>query len=617
MELFRMLGRAVGAFWRVLDESRRAVVNIIFLLIVVALLGVLTASAPVVPDGAALILQPSGVLVEELSDEPVDRALDRLEGEAPRETLLSDLIEAVDRAVDDERIGLLLLDLDGMAPSSLSKIQDLAAAVDRFRETGRPVVAAGDYFLQSHYALAAHADQIYLHPEGAVLITGYARYRNYFRQAIEKLEIDWNVFRVGDYKSFVEPYTRDDMSPEDAESSLVWMNELWSALRGEIEAARGLEEGTIAAYVDSYVERLEAMKGETGQLALDAGLVDALLQHDEVDTRIADVVGRDGGGFKGIEHRRYLAIERAAEGFSSGEEIAVIVASGDIVPGRGEPGRVGSAELTRQIRQVRDDADVAAVVLRVDSPGGSAFASDLILRELELLQQAGKPLVVSMSSVAASGGYWIAMGADEIWARPSTITGSIGIFAMIPTFEGTLGKLGISTDGVSTTELGGLFRLDRDLTEPTRRIIQSTIEAGYEDFVTKVAEHRGLEIDAVRELAGGRVWAGSQAQALGLVDELGGFEDAVAAAARLAGVESPVVTLIERPMSPGERLIVSLLGGASSVLGEGGLAGIRTDPLGDLGPLLRSLKDLDQRLAGSSATADPAHRYAYCFCDVR
>jgi protease IV len=596
-------------FWSFVDQARRATVNVLFLLLVLFLfVGSSSSGGPGIRSGSALVLDPEGFIVEQYAGEPMDRAMDRAFDRGRPEVLLRDIVAAIDRAATDDRISSLVLDLDAMAPTGLSKIQEIARAIDRFRDQGKPVIAAGDFYGQGAYMLASRADQVFLHPQGAVFIAGFGRYPSYFREALETLRINWNVFRVGEYKSVAEPYLRDDMSPEDREASQAILSDLWATYVDDVESMRGLDQGTIQDYADRFADHVTDAEGDLAVAAQRAGFVDELLHHHEMADRISEYTGRDGsGGFIAVGLSSYLQEMHSASALSSGgDAIAVIVAAGTILPGEQPPGTVGSQTLRGLIQQAEEDDSIAAVVLRIDSPGGSAFASDLIIRDLDQLRASGKPVVVSMSSVAASGGYWIALGGDEIFAEPSTITGSIGIVTMFPTFEGAMDWLGIHSDGVGTTELSGAFRSSQDLSPELSRIFQQSTESGYLRFITLVAERRGMEIDAVDRIARGRVWSGEAAEQLSLVDRLGGLEDAIESAAARADIEDYRVTYLEPQLTPGQRLLVDLLE-ASAPLGIG-----RSSTMSQLESLIAPVLVQVNLLA---QFRDPTHRYAYCFCD--
>jgi protease-4 len=569
-----------------------------------------------VPAIGALIVAPDGTLVDQLSGDPLERALAEIRGSPIRETLLKDLVDAIRYAKDDERIKVLVLELDGMDDAGLSKLQELADEILQFKESGKPVVAVGDSFSRNQYYLAAHADDVYMHPMGYVFIDGYSRYLPYYREALEKLQVDFHVWSVGEYKSFVEPITRDDMSEADRVAASEYLGALWDSYQVDVTAARELSVDTLQRYADNAVELLTEAGGNTGQMALNVGLVDELLPHDLMAVRIESLVGApddDESGSPRIRHSNYLRAMRAGAVTDTGSEaVAVLVAAGTILDGAQPPGAVGGESTAALIRQARDDDRIKALVLRVDSPGGSAFASELILRELEVFQQTGRPVVVSMSSVAASGGYWISMSADEIWASPATLTGSIGIGATIPTVPRTLAALGIHIDGLGTTELAGQFNLTRPLGPDAVNLIAQSIDNGYDQFIGKVAAHRELELAAVDTVAQGRVWIGTRAQELDLVDRLGNLGDAIASAAELAGLAEGdfAVRYIEKELGLSERLALEFVKSTGPLL-----RGVH------LGPAFSSEF---QRLLDVAAAPfkwvdslnDPRDLYAYCFCDV-
>jgi len=596
-------------FWNLVDQARRATVNVLFLLLLLLLfVGGGSRGGLTVPNGAALLIDPEGYVVEQYTGEPMDRAMDQAFGRDRPEVLLRDVIAAIDRAAGDSRISALVLDLDTMAPVNLSKLMAMARAIDRFSDSGKLVIAAGDFYDQGAYLLAARADEIYMHPQGAVYIDGFGRFPSYFRQALEKLRITWNVFRVGEYKSIAEPYLRDDMSPEDREASQAVLSDLWTAYASDVERQRELAPGTIQDYADNFTTHVADAEGDLGATAMHADLVDGLMQHRGMEDRLVEISGEAAdGSFRGVHLETYLT-EMAASNVlhGSGDAVAVIVAAGTILPGEQPPGTIGSDSLRMLIRQAQDDDSVRAVVLRVDSPGGSAYASDLIIRDLDALRASGKPLVISMSSVAASGGYWIALGGDEIIAEPTTITGSIGIVTMFPTFEGTLDWMGVHSDGVGTTAMSGALRSDQDLSPEMARLFQQTTESGYRRFIELVAERRGMEVEAVDAIARGRIWSGQDAERLGLVDRLGGLADAIASAAARAGITDPRVTYLEPQLSPGQRFIIDLLE-ASAPLDIG-----RASTLSQLETLVEPVLTEMSQLARFK---DPTHRYAYCFCD--
>src|SRR6187551_687092 len=456
--------RIISGAWRGLDRLRR-LLHLIFLLgIFLFLLAAAVGERVFIPQSAALLIAPRGTLVDQLSGNALDRALARAQGAALRETLVRDIVDALRAARDDDRIKAVVLDLDELTGAGLSKLQAVAAEIRDFKQSGKPVIAVGDSFTRDQYYLAAQADDVYMNPMGQVLVDGYARFLPYYKSLLEKFYVDYNVWTVGEFKSFVEPITRDDMSPQDEEASRAFLNQLWGAYQADVTTARGMPAPALQQYADDIVRLLSNARGDTAQLAKDYGLVDDLLTRDVMRERIRERMGetKPASGQSDTysqvtldDYVTWLRTEGAPA--SQPNKIAVIVASGEIVDGSQPPGSIGGDSTSELIRRARADTSVKALVLRVDSGGGSAFASDVILRELQVFQQTNRPVVVSMGSVAASGGYWISMGANEIWASPTTLTGSIGVGATIPTFQRLLDKIGVHIDGIGTTELAGAF----------------------------------------------------------------------------------------------------------------------------------------------------------------
>lgn len=609
--------RVLGKIWRGLDRLRKAVHLVFMLFLLLIVLAALAPKHQPIPALAALLLAPQGTLVDQLSGDPLERALARAQGVPLQETLLLDLVEALREARDDRRIGTVVLQLDGLAGAGLSKLQELGQEIEAFKESGKPVIALGNAFSQAQYYLAAHADEVYMHPMGSVVLDGYSRYVPYYKSALEKLYIDYEVWTVGEFKSFVEPITRDDMSPEDREASRAYLSALWDAYQADIAAARGLSADGLQRYADDMVALLREAGGDTAVLAVDHGLVDELKTRDEMRARVREIVG--GGdesdrGFTGVDHAAYLAARRAVDLTPDRDsKIAVVVASGTILDGAQPPGTVGGDSTAELVRRATRDEQVKALVLRVDSPGGSAFASDIIARELEVFQESGRPVVVSMGSVAASGGYWIAMGADEIWAHPTTLTGSIGVGATVPTFPRTLAQLGINVDGLGTTALSGEFDITQGIGENARELIAQSVQHTYAEFIGRVAKHRGREVVEIDRLARGRVWVGSEALENGLVDELGDIGDAIASAAELAGLAEGGynVDYIAPELSVAERLMLELFSVSAPAI-----AAIGFEPRMPVA-IERLLEAASQPLAFLELFNDPRGIYAYCFCDVR
>ena len=426
-----------------------------------------------------------------------------------------------------------------------------------------------------------------------------------------------NVFRVGAYKSAVEPYTRSDMSPEDREESLAYLGAMWQGYQGDVEKARKLGQGTIAGYVDTLAGGMMSLKGDGAKLALDAGLVTGVRTSLEVERELIDIVGEDEdtASYRAVGVEDYLRVVNAeAKLRGDGKPlVGVVVAAGEILDGDQPAGTVGGESTARLIREARLDDDIKALVLRIDSPGGSMFAAEQIHREIEAFKAEGKPIVVSMGDLAASGGYYIAAPADEIWARPTTITGSIGIFATIPTINRTLGKVGVEVDGVGTTPWAGQLRLDRPLGKEAGEFLQATVEHGYETF--RAASRRVVKTrDQVDAVAQGRVWAGVDAKRQGLVDHLGGFHDAVEAAAARARLKdgSYDIEFIEPSLSWAQELALQVRTGALEGLAR---LGIRL-PSSPLARIARQLDPVAAELERWSRLESANRLYAYCFCSL-
>ena len=540
---------------------RRLVANVAFVALLVFLLSLVFGDKSAkIPESAVLVLAPAGVIVEQRSESLLSSEL--LGEDITAETVLKDVIDALDHAGQDPRIKAVLLDLTKLQGAGFSKLQDIGAALKRFRESGKPVIAASDLFMQRNYYLAAHADRVYLNPMGGVLLTGFGVYQNYYKSALDKLQIQFHVFRVGSYKSALEPFMRDDMSDFDRTANSALLEVLWASYKNDVAGQRRIDPTTIDDYVNHFPSRLAASRGETAQLALSFGLVDELKTADQLRDELVEIAGEDRSkrSYNRVRFDEYLKSARSSSPKIGGEEpkVAVIVAQGVILEGTQPAGRIGGASLSALIHQAWKNEATRAIVLRIDSPGGSAFASEAIRRELELARRAGKPVVVSMGSVAASGGYWIASGADEIWAAPTTITGSIGIFSAFPTFERSLQALGISNDGVGTTRLADAFNPNRPMNSLMADAMNQFMEQGYRTFIARVAEGRNMTTEAVRTVAEGRVWAGQSALEKGLIDSLGGLEAAIESAAKRAGLETYAIDYLQQPLTRRERLLKEL-----------------------------------------------------------
>ena len=599
--------------WRGLDVLRRFL-HLIFLLVVFGFVfGALRVSLPTVPAKAALLVAPEGELVEQMSGDPLERAIQEARGQGRPETLLWDAVDAIRAAAKDKRIPVLAIDLEKFDGAGQPTLEELARAIREFRAAGKKVVAFGTQFTQDRYYIAAQADEIYLDPLGFVLLDGYGRYRMFFKEALDKVGVDINVFRVGAFKSAVEAYTRTDMSPEDKEESLAYLNALWTNYQASMTRARKLPADAISTYVNTLSKAVPAAGGNAAQVALKAGLITGIKSSQEVERRLIDLVGQDeqNGSFQAVHQQDYVRVAHAQKKLHGDgkKHVGVIVASGEILDGDQPPGTIGGDSTARLIRQARLDRDTQAVVLRVDSPGGSVLASEHIYRELQALRASGKPVVVSMGDLAASGGYYISAPADEIWASPATLTGSIGIFAIIPTIDKTLGKVGVNVDGVGTTALASQMRLDRPLGTEARALIQSEIERGYDVFLERVSTGRKKTREQIDSIAQGRVWAGADAKRLGLVDGLGSFDDATKSAARRAKLTDYEVVFMEPELSWAQELVLQMKTRAvRAFLSVGSLT---PNPLAQMAQRFDPLTKEVQRL---SRFTEPNRVYAYCFC---
>ncbi|MGR0482353.1 MAG: signal peptide peptidase SppA [Candidatus Electronema sp. V4] len=522
------------------------------------------ATPTAVPDGAALVLAPRGSILEKKLPVNPAEELSGLFSNAPqrKELFLQDIISGLRAAAKDSRIKLLVILPDQLEQAGLNQLRDIGQAIAEFRAAGKQVIAAADNYSQGQYYLAAWSDEIYLHPMGEVGLTGFGLFSFYLRELLDKLEVTFHVFRVGEFKSAVEPFLRTDMSPEAKANGSRWLGRLWDSFSSDIAKQRRMTPQEFQNVVSRLAERLEAAGGDAALMAQQSRLVDGLKSDEELRGYLRGLVGGgegddDAGDFKQIDFSTYLNAVSSSPP-SNKDRVAILTAQGDIVYGEGGENQIGSAALVRQLRKLRQDSQVKAVVLRIDSGGGSAFASELIRQELLLLRKAGKPVVVSMGSAAASGGYWIAAAADRIVASPYTITGSIGIFGLLPTFEKTLAKAGIYSDGIGTTELAGAGSVGRPLPENFRRAIQTQVEQGYRRFLDIVAEGRKMNREDVEKLAGGQVWDGAAAFELGLADQLGSLNDAVAAAAAMAGLPADQAAPVEEDFNPAEIFLRSL-----------------------------------------------------------
>ncbi|HCG7540620.1 signal peptide peptidase SppA [Vibrio parahaemolyticus] len=614
-KLFKFIGLIFKGIWKSITFIRLALANLIFLLMIAVFYFAFTYTGegrPVIEKESALVMNLSGPIVEQRRYvNPMDSVAGSLLGnEMPKENVLFDIVDTIRYAKDDAKVSGLVLALRDLPETNLTKLRYIAKALNEFKTSGKPVYAVGDFYNQSQYYLASYADKVYMAPDGGVLIKGYSAYSMYYKTLLEKLDVSTHVFRVGTYKSAIEPFIRDDMSDAAKESATRWVTQLWSAFVDDVTTNRNINAKVLNPTMEELLTEMKSVDGDLAQLAVKMGLVDELATRQDIRTLFAKEFGSDGkDSYNAISYYDYLATIRPDYTLAN-HDIAVVVASGAIMDGQQPRGTVGGDTVASLLRQARNDEKVKAVVLRVDSPGGSAFASEVIRNEVEALKKAGKPVVVSMSSLAASGGYWISMSADKIVAQPTTLTGSIGIFSVITTFEKGFSKLGINTDGVGTSPFSG-DGITTGLSEGASQAFQLGIEHGYKRFISLVGSNRDMTVEEVDKVAQGRVWTGQDALSFGLVDQMGDFDDAVELAAKLANVTDYGIYWVEEPLSPTELFLQEFVNQVKVSLGV------------DATSLLpKSLQPVAQQFEQDASLLqsfnDPKGQYAFCLnCQVQ
>ena len=540
-----MVKKFFGYLWAGVDGFRKVIHLVLMIFVFVMILAALGSgkSPAKITSGTVLLLNPSGVLVHELKAGELDLELQRISGDPPPETLVRDVVRALEHAAEDDRIAAVLVDTKKLAGGGFTKLQDIAAAMREFRESGKPMISYARSYSQSDYLLAAQADEVFVHDLGGVDIRGFGRWRYFYGEALKKLGIDAHVFRVGEYKSFVEPYFRNSMSEEDRRSAEQWLGVLWDLYKREVSEARGLAGDALDHYAAGLTEALEEADGDLAKVNVEAGLVDAIHNEDTfsayMEERFGDPDDPDDGDYNKVSFADYLeTADRENPAYKDDDNnVAVVAVVGSITDGSASPGTAGGDSIAKLVRHAAEEESIQALVLQVDSPGGSAFASEVVSAAVSTVSEAGKPVVVSMSSVAASGGYYVSAKADEIWAYPGTITGSIGVGTVAFTAPRLFERIGFSQDGLGTTPLSELALEGRDLQDDARRQITAQIDRVYDRFVGHVSLGRAMTFEEVDAIGRGRVWAGTDAAAQNLVDNLGTLEDAIASAAALAGLE--------------------------------------------------------------------------------
>ncbi|EGQ8175066.1 signal peptide peptidase SppA [Vibrio vulnificus] len=613
--LFKLIGLVFKGIWKAITFVRLALTNLIFLLSVALVYFIYFYghdTQPQVEQPSALVLNLSGPIVEQsLYINPMESFTSSLFGEEiPKENVLFDVVDTIRYAKDDEKITGLVLSLRDMPETNLTKLRYIAKALNEFKASGKPIYAIGAFYNQSQYYLASYADKIYLAPDGGVMLKGYSAFNLYYKTLLEKLDVTTHVFRVGTYKSAIEPFVRDDMSPAAKESATRWLTQLWGAFVDDVANNRNIDPKTLNPSMEEFLSQLKSVNGDLAALSIKLGLVDELATRQQLRAQLAEKFGASGDdSYKAISYYDYRATMR--DNFDvNADDIAIVVASGTIMDGQQPRGTVGGDTVAGLLRQARNDDKVKAVVLRVDSPGGSAFASEVIRNEVQALKDTGKPIVVSMSSLAASGGYWISMSADKIIAQPTTLTGSIGIFSVITTFEKGFNKLGIYTDGVGTSPFSG-EGISTGLSKGASQAFQMGIEHGYQRFISLVGNNRDLSLDAVDKVAQGRVWTGYDALQHGLVDQIGDFDDAVAEAAKMAQLENYNLYWVEEPLSPTEQFIQEFMKQVKISMG--------VDIQSILPPSLQPVaQQMEQHASLLQNFNDPKGYYAFCLnCEVQ
>ena len=608
----RVFGFLTKPFIVLANFTRHAILLIILLLFISVFV---LKNSVVLQNKTALVIAPNGNVVNQYSGTPSEKFIKQIQGSDVPETQMRDLLQAIDKASFDDRISVLVLSPDFMWHIGLADLKELEAAIDEFKQvSGKPVIAMAENMDQNQYYFANLADEIILDPQAFMFFQGYGSYRNYFKEGLDKLGVDVHLFRVGEYKSAAEPYIRNDMSIEAKEASLHYMNDMWETFLTGIAKRRNISIDKIKKLINDQAELLKGTQGNMAQMYKDLGLVDQIKNQHFKNKYIASMSATEDNdqGFRFIGLNDYLTVLDQEKPEAQKNKVAVIVAEGTILNGEQDAGSIGGVTTSHLLRKARLDKSVKAVVLRVNSGGGSVFASEQIRREVDAIKVAGKPIVVSMGNVAASGGYWISMTSDKIYASDATITGSIGIFGLFMTYPKTLEKIGVHTDGVGTSSWAGAFRTDKELSEDLSQLIQANIDYGYQQFITAVAMARGLEVDMVDRIARGRVWTAKQAKELGLIDEIGGLNDAIADAATRANLGTTFdITWIEPELTGMQKFFMSSMAHISTKL-DISLFNKKQQLL------TRLLSPIEEALElVTNAKQGQVTQYAYCFCEVK
>jgi len=610
-----MIKKTLNFFWRNLNRLRKFIHAILLLSFSFIILAILSPKYPNIYENSILMINPKGKLVDQLSGDPLDRAVNKFFGEMESETLVQNIIDALDHAKNDERIKIIYLNLNELDYGGLSKLERIRIALEDLKESGKTVVAFAEFYNRSSYYLASSAQEVYLHPEGIIFPEGFSFYSNYYNDLINKLKVDFNIFRAGSFKTAVEPFMRNDMSIESKDSRLRVAKILWEKYEADITETNGISDNALTRFSEDLLSNIEKKRTNIAQIALNSNLINGLVNKDQLFDDLMKRVSIKEEEYSDhvIDLDGYLANVRSNEKLHENEHnIGIIVASGEILDGKHAPGSIGDESISLLLKQAKEDESIKALVLKIDTPGGSAFASEKILNELLQFQSTGKPVVASMGSVAASGGYWIAMVADKIFASEATITGSIGVFAMFPTFQDSFAEIGVYNDGLGTNQWSGSFRFDREMTPQLKRLVQSQVEYGYNEFIEKVSKYRNIIRTDVEEIAKGQIWAGSEAVNNGLVDVIGGIDEAVKEAAKLANLDEGNYgkVFIEDQIGSMKLLTQSSLETLSTL---GFNDGMNKRKSNSITLIDRYLKEIIPPVMHFN---DPKGIYAYCFCEL-
>lgn len=610
----RTLWRFIAGFfkwtWRVLNFVREMVLNLFFIFLVLVGVGIWmqigNGSNSEQTARGALLLDISGVIVDKPSTNhrlgALGRQLFGASSDRLQENSLFDIVNAIRQAKDDRNITGIVLDLKNFTGADQPSMRYIGKALREFRDSGKPVFAVGENYSQGQYYLASFANKIWLSPQGQVDLHGFATNGLYYKTLLDKLKVSTHVFRVGTYKSAVEPFIRDDMSPAAREADSRWIGELWQNYLHTVSANRQISPQQLFPGAQAIIDGLTSVGGDTAKYALDHKLVDALASSADVEKALTKQFGwsKTENNYRAISYYDY-SLKTPAD---TGGTIAVIFANGAIMDGEETPGNVGGDTTASQIRDARLDPEVKAIVLRVNSPGGSVNASEVIRAELAAARAAGKPVVVSMGGMAASGGYWISTPANYIVASPSTLTGSIGIFGVINTVENSLSSIGVHSDGVSTSPLADIS-MTKALSPEVQQMMQLSIEYGYKRFITLVADARKRTPEQIDKIAQGHVWTGEDAKANGLVDSLGDFDDAVAKAAELAKLKQWHLDYYQDEPTVLDMVMDSMTGSVRAMLPETIQAMLPA-------PLVSAANTVKAEGDKLAAFNDPQNRYAFC-----